>query len=298
MGATADRVPPSSTPAANTDAGRREQVGRDETGRRHDLPGDDDERGQQEPADDAHRRTVPGMPRAHLRACRDSANGIESILRVRGHHHALVGEDHSPPTAFSANVASTIESSALSTESLPPCDVTGVDEHRGDLLEHRDLVGAGDAAHVEVRALGDDGLRDLEVDAGDLGEQRRRLVGVLESPLARLLVGVDDGLREVGVVLDEVLGRVEESVGVEVDVAVDELVARLHLGRGHDRVEARPGVAPSRRRALRARRRAGGSAPRRHRPRGRPLRGTAAGRSRGRCPWSRRPTCPRGPRPR
>ena len=79
------------------------------------------------------------------------------------------------------------------------------------------------------------------VEAGLLRQDRRGLVRVCLRPGPRLLVGVDDGLREVGLVLDERLRRVEEPVTVERDVPIEQLGAGL-LGAGHDRIEPGPRI--------------------------------------------------------
>src|SRR5690606_278425 len=78
-------------------------------------------------------------------------------------------------------------------------DVAGLDEDRPDDLEHRDLLVARDEREVEVRALLDDLLGDLDRHARGLGKELGRLVEVLEGVLAGLFVGVDDDLREVRV---------------------------------------------------------------------------------------------------
>ena len=90
-------------------------------------------------------------------------------------------------------------------------------------------------------ALHDD-LSGLVLNAGLLLDNLHSLFGVLLSPGASVLVHVHDGLCGGRVGLNELLGRVQEAVGVEVQVAVEEHVAAFHLGGSHDRVQAAPRV--------------------------------------------------------
>ena len=90
-------------------------------------------------------------------------------------------------------------------------------------------------------ALHDD-LGGLVLNAGLLLHDLHGLFGVLLGPGASVLVHVHDDLCGGRVGLDEFLGGVQETVGVEVQVAVEEHVAALHLGSGHNRVQAAPRV--------------------------------------------------------
>ena len=90
-------------------------------------------------------------------------------------------------------------------------------------------------------ALHDD-LGGLVLNTGLLLDNLHSLFGVLLSPGASVLVHVHDGLCGGWVGLNELLGRVQEAVGVEVQVAVEEHVAAFHLGGSHDRVQAAPRV--------------------------------------------------------
>ena len=120
-------------------------------------------------------------------------------------------------------------------------DVAGLDQTRANALEYLNLLGARNRVDVQVGAVHDD-LGGLVLNAGLFLHDLHGLFGVLLGPGASVLVHVHDDLRGGRVGLNELLGGVQEAEGVEVQVAVEEHVAALHLGGSHNRVQAAPRV--------------------------------------------------------
>src|SRR6185503_19184250 len=96
-------------------------------------------------------------------------------------------------------------------------------DDRDDRAEHRHVRVAGGARCLEVHALVELALGDLEIDLRLIREDLRGLVRVVDDPFLRALVSLDDLLRRLRVLLQERLARIQKAVGVEVLVPVDEL---------------------------------------------------------------------------
>lgn len=236
-------VSPRETIGARPQHGQRgrQAVGRDETGRGDELPGDEDDQRQHRAGGEAAPRTGPrgGGGRRRERLAADGAGSRTRALDGAGWVVSAMLTRAS--SAAVAKSACTIEASASFTGVGAAGDVTRVGgEHGRDRLEHR---RAGPRPAPRRRRGLERSVITVLATSGPMpaiSASSAAVSEVLERPGARLLVGVDDHLGDIGV-LSMNLGGVEEAVGVEVDVAVGERCTGLDPPRAMT-VEPRPGV--------------------------------------------------------
>jgi hypothetical protein len=146
------------------------------------------------------------------------------------------------PRTASLTLPRTARSTIASVHVLAALHQVLGDEQGREVLQYGELGGAGDGGDVEVGALGELPRRYRLRDLRCPGQHALGVLGVGDDPGSRPLVGVDDGLHEVGMRLEEGLGDVQEAVGIEGEVAIDQCGAGLDLRLRHVRVQAGPGV--------------------------------------------------------
>ena len=144
----------------------------------------------------------PRLDRGHRAGCRGAGRWRD---RPGAGHAKRLG------SAFVTNVALTSVAESRVDLGLGP-DVAGRRRRSGRSLDSTAICaapGTGSTSRLVRSLMTLVGHGDVE--AGHLGEDRRGLVRVRLGPGPSLLVGVDDGLGDIGLVLEERLGRVRGS---------------------------------------------------------------------------------------